>query len=413
MATILDTTQAKVWVWLHLVEYGYSEAPEISLLMYDLASLNVKDIDFRWLKLKWVAGRVSTSESWESVVWKEEDIKEALITVATATSATEVIVDVSGVIVWEVLYNQTTKETALVVAVSGTTLTLETPGFLTANGYAVGNKIVRSSFSKKYWVDHGHRVGRNALTDYSNYIQFTEEQIDSDMIQNNKNYLFTSNDDRNKIIFSDASKKIIKGICSSFYTGKKFKTNTSGAYQYGAWGLNEFIPAWAKVNVKGIDKEATKANLRLQLQRAYQSGLKGIYGANKLLGFCTTKWAAEIDDLYESKVLYNDELKAVNIQIKQYNVGWFKMNMVVSNLLDYDMWDIAMMYLVPIDNVFTFMLPRAAVNEDGKTSQMVGRGIVYKKPQTTIELSTIALATNFSFVFEGIGSGAYRRLTIA
>lgn len=413
MATILDTTQAKLGVGLHLVEYGYSEAPEISLLMYDLASLNVKDIDFRSLKLKGVAGRVSTSETWESVVWKEEDIKEALLAVVTATSATSVVVDTSGVIVWEVLYNQTSKETALVVGVSGTTLTLETPWFLTANGYAAGNKLVRTSFSKKYWVDHGHTVGRNALVDYSNYVQFTEEQITSDMIANNKNYLFTTNDDRNKIIFSDASKKIIKGICSAFYTGKKFKTNTSGAYQYGAGWLNEFIPAGAKVNIKGVDKDATKANLRLQLQRAYQSGLKGIYGNNKLLGFCTTKWAADIDDLYESKVLYNDELKAINIQIKQYNVGWFKMNMVISNLLDYDMGDVSMMYLVPIDNVFTFMLPRAAVNEDGKTSQMVGRGIVYKKPQTTIEISTVALATNFSFVFEGIGSGAYRRLIMA
>lgn len=412
MATILDTTIAKVGVGLHLVEYGYAEAPEIALLMYDLASLNEKTVDFRSLKLKGVAGRVSTTETGESVQWKEEDIKEALLSVVTATSATSLVVDTSGVAIGEILYNQTTKETALVVNVSGTTLTLEAPGFLTANGYIAGNKLVRTSFSKKYGVDHGHKVGRNAISDYTNYIQFTEEQIDSDMINNNKNYLFVGNDEKNQIIFADASKKIIKGICSSFYTGKKFKTNTTGEYQYGAGGLNEFIPAGAKINIKWVDKDATKANLRLQLQRAYQSGLKGIYGNNKLLGFCTTKWAADIDDLYESKVLYNDELKSINIQIKQYNVGGFKMNMVVSNLLDYDMGDVSMMYLVPIDNVFTFMLPRAAINADGKTTQMVGRGIVYKKPQSTIEKSTVALATNFSFIFEGIGSGAYRRLII-
>ena len=413
MATILDTTQKKVGYGLHLIQYGYSQAQEISLLMYNLADLNSNNLDFRNMKLKGVASKVSTTEDGESVLWKEEDIKEALVTVDTVTSATVFTCDTTGLAVGEVLYNQTTKESALVVGVSGLQITLDSPGFLVANGFASGNKIVRANFSKKYGVDHGHKVGRNQLSDYSNYIQFTEEQIDSDMIANNKNYLFVENDERNKTIFSDASRKIIKGIVSGFYVGKKFKTNTTGDYQYGAGGLNEFIPAGAKVNIKGVDAEATKANLRTQLQKAYQSGLEGIYGANKLLAFCTTKFASEIDALYENKVIYNDSLKSVNIQIKEYMVGGFKLNMVVSNVLDYDMGDIAMAYLVPIDYVFTYMLPRAAVQEDGKTTQMVGRGIVYKKPQTTIEKSTIALATNFSFIFQGIGSGAYRRLIIA
>lgn len=414
MVTILDEGVKKVWLGLHLVKYGYDEAPETTLLMYDMKSLNEDNIDFRSLKLKNVAQNTTITESGESIEWREEDLKEAYLTIATIASATSLTVTASGVAVGEILYEQTTKETAVVVAVSGVTLTLDAPGFATiASPTNVGDKITRESFTKKYGVDNGHNKARNALTPYTNYIQFVEYQINSDMIENNKTYLWTTNDERNKIIFGDQSKKIIRGCISDYYTGTKFKTNTTGDYQYGAGGLNYFIPVGNMVNIKGADDKASRANLRTQLQKAYQCGLSGVYGNNKMLFFCTTKWAAEIDGLYEEKVVYNDTLKSVNIQIKQYNVGGFKMNLVVSGLLDYHLGDVAVAYVVPIDYTFIHMLPRAAVDADGKATQMMGRGIVYKKPQTTIEKSTIALATNYSFMFQGVGSGGYRRLIYA
>lgn len=412
MSTAINETTKVNGKGIHLVRYGYAEAPEVALLLYDLSKLNEENLDFKNVELKGVAREATLTEDGESITWKEEDVKEAYITVSSKTSATSIVVDANNVIVGETLYNQTTGETALVTAVSGSTLTLAAPWFAGA-GLAAGNKITRLSFAKKYGVNHGHRVVRNELTTYTNYVQFTEELIDSDMIENNKTYLFTTPEQRVKQIYSDASRKIIKGIVSSFYLGKKLKTNASGEYQYSAWGLIEFIPAAAKVNIKGANDDATKANLRLQLQKAYQSGLKGLYGRNKLLAFCTTKFAADLDALYENKIVYNDRLNSVNVQIKTYNVGGFELNIVCSNILDYDLGDVSRCFLVPIEYCFAFMLPKGVTGKDGKTLDVFGRGVLYDKPQETYEKKTQALATNFSFYFKGCNSGAYRMLSIA
>lgn len=412
MATSLQETTKVNGKWIHLVRYGYAEAPEVALMLYDLSKLNEDNLDFKSTELKGVSREATLTEDGESITWKEEDIKEAYLNVNSKTSATSLVVDATDVQVGETLYNQTTGETALVTAVSTSTLTLASPWF-TGAGFAANNKLTRISFAKKYWVNHGHRVHRNDLITYSNYVQFTEELIDSDMIENNKTYLFVTPEQRTKMIYSDASRKIIKGIVSSFYLGKKLKTNASGEYQYSAGWLIEFVPAANKVNIKGADDNATKANLRYQLQKAYQSGLKGIYGKNKLLAFCTTKFAADLDALYENKIIYNDKLNAVDVQIKSYNVGGFVLNIVVSNVLDYDLGDVSKCFLVPIEYTFLFMLPKGVTGKDGKTLDVFGRGVLYDKPQETYEKKTQALATNFSFYFKGVSSGAYRILSIA
>ena len=412
MATSLQETTKVNGKWIHLVRYGYAEAPEVALMLYDLSKLNEDNLDFKSTELKGVSREATLTEDGESITWKEEDIKEAYLTISSKTSATSLVVDSTDVQVWETLYNQTTGETALVTAVSSSTLTLASPWFA-GTGYATNNVLTRISFAKKYWVNHGHRVKRNDLVTYTNYVQFTEELIDSDMIENNKTYLFVTPEQRTKMIYSDASRKIIKGIVSSFYLGKKLKTNASGEYQYSAGWLIEFVPAANKVNIKGADDNATKANLRYQLQKAYQCGLKWIYWKNKLLAFCTTKFAADLDALYENKIIYNDKLNAVDVQIKSYNVWGFVLNIVVSNVLDYDLGDVSKCFLVPIEYTFLFMLPKWVTGKDGKTLDVFGRWVLYDKPQETYEKKTQALATNFSFYFKGISSGAYRILTIA
>jgi hypothetical protein len=120
-----------------------------------------------------------------------------------------------------------------------------------------------------------------------------------------------------------------------------------------------------------------------------------------------------LDALYENKVVYNDKLNSVDIQITSYNVWGFKLNMVVSNVLDYDLWDVSQCFIVPIDYTFLFMLPKGVTGKDGKTLDVFGRWVLYDKPQETYEKKTQALATNFSFYFKGISSGAYRILKIA
>lgn len=410
MGNIYNTGTKIVGSGLHLVKYGYAEAPEVALLMYDMKDLNQESLDFRSLKLKNVAMNASISQTGDAIEWNEEDLKQAVVTITAFTSATSFTVDATDMQVGEMLYNQTTGGVeAMVVAVAGSVLTLAAPGFV---GSANANKIIRSSFAKKYGVDHAMRTGRNDLTSLTNYIQFTEQAIDSDMILNNQTLLWTSQEEKDKRKFSDASRAIIRGVASGFYTGKKLKSNASGTDQYSAGGLEEFILAGNKVNIKGADNTATKANLRTQIQKAYQCGLSGIRQKNKMLFFCNTAFANMVHDLYENAIQYNDELTAINLNIRRYSVAGHEMSLVVSNHLDYHIGStIPTCYIVPIDYAFLYMLPRGALKEDGKTASLVGRGVVYKKPQSTFEKSTVALATNYSFMFQGVNSGGFRKMT--
>jgi len=410
--SIYDHSQKVKGKGLDIFRYGYEEAVETALLIYDFKNLNKDDLDFRGMALKHVSNKISITETGDSIQWYEEDLKEVKLEVTTVTSDTEIIVDSDNVQVGETIFASERDDTAVVVVgVTGNTLMLASPWL---PNVVAGDTIIRGGFSKKYGVDHGLKVNRNDMYHYTNYIQFAEHQIDNDLIENNRTRLFMdTNDQKNKLIYGDASRKIIKDVATSLFTGRKAKVNNGGSYHFQAGGLMDFIPAGAIQNIKGVDNEETKKNLRDELTKAYKSGLTGIWGRNKLLAFCTTKFMDEIDYLYESKMTYNDVLKAVNVNITSYKVGGKDLNMVASSILDHNFGDRALCFLVPVDYVFMYMLPNGVVDKNGKTSTMFGKGIVYQKPQQTFEKTTIALASNFSWMFGNMTSGAYRRLEIA
>ena len=97
MATSLQETTKVNGKGIHLVRYGYAEAPEVALLLYDLSKLNEDNLDFKSVELKGVSREATLTEDGESITWKEEDIKEAYLTVDTATDATHVVVDATDV----------------------------------------------------------------------------------------------------------------------------------------------------------------------------------------------------------------------------------------------------------------------------------------------------------------------------
>lgn len=398
---------------LYLGTYGYSQVPETALLTFDVYNLNKDNLDFRSMSLKNVGQKSSPSEDGERVKWYDQDLKKALITVTTATSATSVVVSATGVLPGEQLFNQETQETAIVSTVVGTTVTLHAPGFVGA-GYAAGNKIVRGGYGKLYGVDDGITIARQDLIPYENYLQIGERKIPSDLIENNKTWLFIKNpNDRAKMIFGDQSRDIMMEMAQNFYIGKKGKIADSGTFRYYTGGLQEFIPVSAKVNIKGANNEDSKRKLRNELTKAYQSWVEGIRGSNKLLAFCTTKFADVIDSLYEDKLIFNEVLKGINVEIKTYNVGGKRLNMVVSNTLDYTMGDVAKCFLVPIDYAFLHIFPYGATGDTGMSVDNYGKGVVYAKPRSTWEKNTVGLRTMYSFIFQQASSGAYRELTYA
>ena len=133
-------------------------------------------------------------------------------------------------------------------------------------------------------------------------------------------------------------------------------------------------------------------------------------GKNKMLAFCTSKFKAEMDMMYEDKIVYNDKLQDVEIEVTQYTVGGRKLNMVESTILNTTIGDYATAYLVPIDYAFVYNVPFTTVGDDGKTLQNTGKGVVFVPPQTTFETKDVRLCTTFSFMFMAADSGSYKKL---
>ncbi len=117
--------------------------------------------------------------------------------------------------------------------------------------------------------------------------------------------------------------------------------------------------------------------------------------------------------MYEDKLIFNEVLKGINVEIKTYNVGGKRLNMVVSNTLDYTMGDVAKCFLVPIDYAFLHIFPYGATGDTGMSVDNYGKGVVYAKPRSTWEKNTVGLRTMYSFIFQQASSGAYRELTYA
>jgi hypothetical protein len=413
MPKIYDLLKEEDGRGLYLGTYGYSQVPETALLTFDMYELNKENLDFRSMALKQVGKKSSPSEDGEQIKWYDQDLKKATVSIVTTVDAVTLTVSSTGLVPGEALYNQDTNETAFVATVAGANITLHGAGFVGAQ-YGAGNKLVRTSFAKLYGSDNGITAIRQDLIAFDNYLQIGERQIPSDLIDNNKNYLFIKNaNERAAMIFGDQSRDIMMEVAQNFYVGKKAKQADSGTFRYYTGGLQEFIPVGAKTNIKGATDDVTKTKLRNELTKAYQSGVEGIWGNNKLLAFCTTKWADMIDSLYEDKLLYNDTLSSINVEIKTYNVGGKKLNMVVSNTLDYMMGDVAKCFLVPIDYAFLHIFPYGATDDSGKKAELYGNGIVYAKPRSTWEKNTIGLRTMYSFLFQQISSGAYREMTYA
>lgn len=408
MAKIYDLVTKVNGKGIDLVRFGYEESPEMMYMLYNMYDLNKQDLDFRNKRLKGISEKVSITEDGESITWYSEDMKEAKATIATFTSGTSWVVDLTDIQVGEELFNARTGATVIVSAVSGTTVTLNGAG--DAAGQA-GDTLSRVWVGKQYWASSVFTTARNDLSSATNYIQYMAVKVASDMVSNNKTRLFYENPQEfARSVFGDASRKILKSYAQLFYFGVKGKNTIGGSTVYTAGWLEEFIGAGNKVDLSGADDAATKANLRKELLSAYATGLTGVMGKNKMLAFCTSKFKAELDMLYEDKIVYNDKLQDVEIEITSYTVGGRKLNLVESTILNTTIGDYATAYLVPIDYAFVYNVPFTTVGDDGKSLQNTGKGVVFVPPQTTFETKDVRLCTTFSFMFMAADSGSYKKL---
>lgn len=408
MATIYSKTNEIHAKWIEYFRVGYQEVPEVMLLPYDISTLTGDTINWGTLKLKDISEKISLNPTGEAIEWYIDDIKEATAAITVRTSDT-VFETAANIVAGEELYNRNTGKTYVVTSVTGAAVTIDAADA----GSLVGNVIVRTGFAKLYGQDNGLAVTRNDLTNFSNYIQFSEYTIASDMIDLNKTRVFLKDEvEHMKSLVGDAARKAVLSSVFSFYIGKKAKISSGGTYRYTAGGLDQFIPWGMKVNIKGVDATATKANIRTQLEIAYGSGVANIYQENNLVFFCTARMSSELDALYEDAVIYNDKLESIGINIKTINLGGRKLRIVESSILNTIFGSAAVGYLYPLKDTFMYNVPNRRFDKDMKI-QKNGWGIMYDKPITNLEATTSALATTHSFVFGTATSGAYQRWTFA
>jgi hypothetical protein len=414
MSTVYDLLTKIDGKNVNIFKYGYEEAPEAALLLYNLWDLNSESFDFRGQTIKQIATKMHLLPGADYIEWNDEDLKEANDTIQVVNSTTNFDMTATNYKIGETLRNATTNVIYTVTGVAGTTITISAADALAA----AGDTIVRVSYGKRSGLEEGFTAVRNQLQNKQNYVKLTEVDVTSNLFDNNQLRLFAETPETYiKMQFADASRKIVKGIAMDFYIGQNNKIASGGSFIRNCGGLESFIPsAYLNVNIKGIDDTESKENLKNQLRIVQQSGLTGLFDKNKVLTFCTSQWAFVIDRFYESKVIYNDILGKVKIQIKSYEVGGFSMNLVVSNVLNalYPLGE-AVAYTVPVDFAYLFMMPYdASRGTDARTlERMQGMGKVIKKAVTKPELQEYMFYTNYSFCFGGVTSGAYQKLIYA
>lgn len=408
----LSLFTAADWKGLNLFEYGHDEALESALVLFDMDTLNQGNLDFRNVQPKRIAFKQTVTENGDTLEWYDSDTKEAHLTISSFdcqdsdTLQFEVgTVSGSAVQEGEYLFNRNTEVTYLVTDISGSVITSNTPD----TNASKDDVLVRLWFSKTYDSDDGYNYTRQDSVQMSNYFEFTEQQITSDMITNNRNGLFyQTQQERLQAEFKDSSAKIVSQMVRSMYVGVKDKYNTGSGSRYRSGGINDFLSSSYKHNIYNSDIDVVKSNFRDVITKASQSGLE-MKDQTRLI-LCTTKFKQKIADLYDNNIRYVDELSSVGITVDEVDLVGYRARLVESNVLNNVYGDQAVAFLVPIDYLYLHVLPKW-VSDDQANVQNFGKGVTYLKPQNTFESSTLALGTNFSYMFGGINSGGYRKIT--
>lgn len=405
MTTVYDLVSSLDGKGNYLYKYGFGakNMAEYFLFMYDLSELNKDDVNWSNAPLKWIGSLISETESGESVKWKDENMKEAPLTIDVVNSATSF--DFSTVpSVWQELYNKNTLKTYVVTAVSGSSATISGAGDAAA---AVGDVIVLGRYGKKYGADDGLSLTRNDTTDYENFIHFGEYQHDFLAKDLNKTYTFLRDPKAFvKARVGDMARKAIWTKCASVFVGQKLKV-TSPDTRYFSGGLDEFIPSAYKVNIFGSTDARTKELIQEQITIAYSSGVNT---SNMMLAM-NSKMKNLFNRLwYEPHLTLNDKINSINLDIRTYDVGGYNLQTFHSNVLESLNNSTPLAYLIPMDHLFLFNLPTLTVDGNANTEKNYDM-MLYKKPQTTKEKATLALMTSHSAIFAAVTSGAFQRWT--
>jgi hypothetical protein len=390
-----------------LHQRGYpvtSMAREAMLLGYRLSDLNKNDLARNSIGMKNIAQTVSTTEDGKKVKWKSEDLKIKTVEIDVRTSATSYDVDTTDVQVGESLYNQRTGTTVVVTASSAGTITLNGSGDTAS---LAGDILVRTSYSKPYGVDGNMTVGRNDVEANENYIQYTEFGKTFTSIELNKNYTFlTTVQEYVGSRIGDMVRRTIVNQAQSFFVGVAGEITAGGNTYYTAAGVKSLLPAGYKnININGSTDAGTLKKLEAVMDTAYGSGID--VEGNKMAAFVNQKMLSKITSLVDSKLVYNDVIRGIDMTVTYVRLAGQELMLVRSDIIESINNTFAEGYIIPVEDCFMFNIPVDAIDGNGKPTPSKTAHL-YLKPVSTPESVELALYSKFSFVFPNIASGAYQ-----
>lgn len=417
MAKIIDVLAQKNGRGIHHFRYWYDEAPLTMMLFYDMTALNSSNFSFESAKVKHAKVEKTKFADATKITWYEDSVKEASFTATQTTAATTFTVSTTTLQVGDQLRNKATGDVMLVIDIP-------TPGTIEVDVNTTwvtsGNEFIRRWFAKTYGEYSARTAQMNDYIPFDNYVQFVSAEIPADktdVLTNNLDRLFyPTTNDYLKELYAEASRTIMKTIIYSLYAGRsQVYTLPSGKKIYSAGGMEYYIPSSAlNINVNGGNAKATLRLLRAQVAAAYKSGVSGLTKVNRLMLFCNYAMSAQISDelLDLSTVTINDNtaLEKFGINIKSLNLNGYKINIVEDPVMDDLYGSVKTGFIVDLESIVLYNLADGVINADGKTVSALGASVIFCPAQTTYEMRTVSLNTNFTWVFKNISSGVFRKI---
>lgn len=423
MAKIIDELTKANWRGLYHFRYGYEEAPIITMLFYDLSSLNSSDVDFKNARVKHAKYEKTRFGDAKKITWYEDSVKEEWFTVdsdvTASTPGDPATLTVTSITLQkgDVIRDITTQETMLVTNVSGSSVTVNA---LYNDITAATDKFLLVGFAKTYGEYSARAKDLNDYIPYDNYVQFCSAEIPeekTDILTNNLDRLFYPTvKDYLKELYAEASRTIIKTMIYSLYVWVASEvTTTNGKKIYTAGWLEYFIPASAKdKNIYAATPKGLIKNLQNEVVAAYKSWVSGLNRGNRLMMFANYAMSAAITDAFldMSNLNINDNttLSKFGINMKEFNLNGYKITLVEDPTLDTLYGDAPVGFIIDLDGISLINLVEWVISENGKTTDALWASIIFCPPQQTYEMRTVSLNTHFSWVFKNISSGCYRKL---
>lgn len=432
---------------INLFKYGWGYARTLPLFMYDMASLN-GDIDWKNIKPKPfkvnIKDNMFTDASGNKATWQEVDVKDQILTV-TAVDAWANTITCSCV--WPLTYKrwqrfwntQKTEEYILTADVAQSTPGAGTIVLTVAdekNAVATDN-IRMIGYSKPYRNNEGNTFDADQVTELYNIFTNTNMSLNLDINEVNANYIYQNwTKEYLKQKSTEASRKMLLGIWRDVYFGGRGTEIVGWTTAYTAGWLDWFIrnesgiaglnlgtgtgAGVGEININGATTLVKKTAFLDAVTAVYMSSLPNIKGPNKLMFMCTTSFMREIEELFYDKLVINDTLAKIDLEVRQISFSWGTISFMVDEMMD-DMnktvaAGVASIkktgYFVPIDYCSLVLRANNVATKDGQSVTAMGMWVYFIPPQTAEESFDLRMFTSYSFIWWGIKSWAYRKVNL-